>query len=461
MHSKLSKGERYAEWARVRRGDADIAIGARSVVFAPFDDIGAIIVDEEHETTYKSDMAPKYDAVEVALKRAVRAGAVCVLGSATPSVVSMHRAREGMYRMLTLRERYNGTPLPRLTVVDMREELRGGNRSIFSGALHESMRANLARGKQVILFLNRRGYSTFVSCRACGYAMRCPDCGVSLVYHKGRNRAECHFCGVKLPLPSCCPECGSGQIRHFGVGTEKVEELTREAFPGAAVARLDLDSTSRKGSAAKILSDFGAGRTDILIGTQMVAKGLDYDNVSPVGIIAADVSLNIPDFRSSERTFQIITQASGRAGRGDEAGDVYVQTYSPGHYAIEAARAGDYDGFYETETLVRRTLSYPPFSDIYRVTAYGDEEAAERGAERVADELAAAMGDGARRDILGPRRTLTPGPGGSAGYALNIKVLPGARDGYERALAAIKKKINTDKSAGYRIMIDVNPFSLA
>jgi primosomal protein N' (replication factor Y) len=260
-------------------------------------------------------------------------------------------------------------------------------------------------------------------------------------------------------LPTVCPDCGSEHIRYFGAGTEKVEALTREAFPEARVARLDLDAASKKGAAARILKDFEKGRTDILIGTQMVAKGLDYDNVSPVGIIAADVSLNIPDFRASERTFQLITQASGRAGRGDERGDVYVQTYSPGHYAVEAAAASDYDGFYETEILVRRALSYPPYSDIYKVTAYaGSDAAALSGAENLLAELIASVGASEKGNILGPRRELVRRRGPECGYSLNIKVAPGSRGAYERIVADLKKKINTDKDAGYRIMVDVNPY---
>jgi primosomal protein N' (replication factor Y) len=462
MHSKLSKGERYAEWSRVKRGEADIAIGARSVVFAPFENIGAIIVDEEHETTYKSDMTPKYDTVEVALKRAARSSAICILGSATPSVVSMYRARSGVYRLLELKERYNGTPLPHITVVDMREELKSGNRSIFSRALYDAMNEKLADGKQTILFLNRRGYSTFISCRSCGYVMRCPECGIAMTYHKERHRAECHFCGLHLPLPASCPGCESESIRHFGVGTEKVEELTRETFPDASVARLDLDSTARKGSVKRILDDFEAGRTDILIGTQMVAKGLDYDNVSPVGIVAADVSLNVPDFRAAERTFQLITQTAGRAGRGDETGEVYVQTYSPDRYAIEAAASGDYNGFYDTETLARMALSYPPYSDIYRITVFAKSgNQAYEGAERLLRALTASVGESESGNILGPQKAPVHKRGDDYAYLLHVKVLPSLRGVYERALASLKKNINTDNSAGYRIMVDVNPFSLA
>jgi primosomal protein N' (replication factor Y) len=462
MHSKLSKGERYAAWARVKRGDADIALGARSAVFAPFGNIGCIIVDEEHETTYKSDMAPRYDTVEVALKRAARAGAVCVLGSATPSVVSMHRARTGVYGLLRLTERYNSTPLPRLTVVDMREELKRGNRSIFSYALHDAMKSRLAAGRQTILFLNRRGYSTFVSCRACGYVLRCPECGISMTYHKERHRAECHFCGKWLPVPKVCPECGSEHIRHFGVGTEKVEELTREAFPEYRVARLDLDAAARKGSAARILKDFGAGKTDILIGTQMVAKGLDYANVTPVGIVAADVGLNVPDYRASERSFQLIIQSAGRAGRGDEVGDVYVQTYSPGHYAITAAATGDIEGFYDTELLIRQALHYPPFGDIIQIIVTSESErAAQDAAGSLPERILAAVGRDEKAYILGPQRALVYRQAGSYRYILNVKVRPEKRAVYERALAELKRKINTDKKPEYRIIIDVNPFSTA
>jgi primosomal protein N' (replication factor Y) len=351
--------------------------------------------------------------------------------------------------------------MPHVTVVDMREELKHGNRSIFSNALYDAMKTKLAAGKQTILFLNRRGFSTFISCRSCGYALRCPECGISMTYHKERRRAECHFCGKHLPVPKLCPECGSKHIRHFGTGTEKVEELTRETFPGAAVARLDLDTAVRKGSVEKILKGFEYGKTDILIGTQMVAKGLDYDNVSTVGAVAADVGLNLPDFRASERTFQLITQAGGRSGRGDEIGEVYVQTYSPGHYAIEAAAADDYEGFFNTEDLLRRTLSYPPYSDIFQVTVYaGSESAAARGSENLLAAIVGAVGETERPNLLGPQKALVGGQGKDYRYSMNIKVLPKARRLYEDTLAELKKKINTDRNAGYRIMVDVNPFSL-
>jgi primosomal protein N' (replication factor Y) len=406
-------------------------------------------------------MAPKYDTIEVALKRARGAGATVVLGSATPSVISMYRAKGGLYKLVTLKKRYNENPLPKINIVDMRDELAQGNKSIFSSLLHSGIEAGLAAGKQTILFLNRRGYSPFISCRSCGYVMRCPDCGISMTYHKGRDKAVCHFCGHSKQIPKTCPDCGSSYLKHFGVGTEKVEELSAATFPEATIARLDLDSAAKKGSGAKILKDFEKGRTNILIGTQMVAKGLDFANVNPVGVIAADVSLNIPDFRSCERTYQLVTQVAGRAGRGDEQGEVYVQTYMPDNYAIEAAAKGDYDSLYETEILIRRTLSYPPYSDICQITVYAPEEKdAERGADEIHNALLKVMGRAEKRFILGPQKSALAKVGADYRYTLYIKALSEKRRYWEQALADIKKKINTDSTSKYRIMIDVNPFSL-
>ncbi|MDR2610596.1 MAG: primosomal protein N' [Clostridiales Family XIII bacterium] len=461
LHSKLSAGERYDEWMRVKNGEATVCVGARSAVFAPAGALGAIIVDEEHETTYKSDMAPKYDTAEVAVKRACAAGAVCLLGSATPSVVSMYRAREGLYELLTLTERVGGAPVPELLVADMRHELAAGNKTIFSDILHTKIEQSLAAGKKTLLFLNRRGYSPFISCRACGYVMKCEDCGLSMSYHKSTNSAVCHFCGRRRPVPALCPNCGAHALKYFGTGTEKVEELTRAAFPEARIARLDLDTTAKKGSAARILKDFGKGKTDILIGTQMVAKGLDFAGVDPVGILAADVSLNIPDFRSAERTFQLITQAAGRAGRGAEDSLVVVQTYAPESYAIALAVKGDYEEFYATELLLRRSLSYPPFSDMYRVTCYAaDREAARAGCAGLADEIVRNLGGGERHNLLGPQEAAIAKLAGDYRYCLYIKVAPGMRRRYEALLADLKRRNNTAEGAAYRMVVDVNPFSL-
>ncbi|MDR2157112.1 MAG: primosomal protein N', partial [Clostridiales Family XIII bacterium] len=461
LHSKLSAGERFDEWTRIRNGETDIVIGARSAVFAPLENIGAVIVDEEHETTYKSDMAPKYDTVEVAIKRAARARGLVILGSATPSIISMHRAETGLYQLLTMKKRYNATPLPKARVVDMRRELEQGNRSIFSSELHARMEIALSERKQIILFLNRRGYSPFISCRKCGYVMRCAECDISMTYHKQEERAICHFCGKRVPVPEVCPACGSGYLRYFGVGTEKVEELTREIFPDAAVGRLDLDTSSKKGDIHRILKDFEKGRTRILIGTQMVAKGLDFANVGLVGIIAADVGLNIPDFRSAERTFQLITQVSGRSGRGTEVGDVVVQTYAPDNYAIIAAVKHRYRAFYDTELMLRRHMKYPPFGDVVQVTVLSEDGiAASEGAEALQEEILSAFGRSEKQYILGPHRAAIPKMGDEYRYRMYIKVRPDRRRAYEKTLAVLKKKMNTGKERNCRMIIDVNPFSL-
>ena len=324
LHSKLTPRERFDEWMRIRKGEAKIVIGARLGVFAPLENIGMIIMDEEHEATYKSDMTPKYETVDIALKRLMYYKGVLVMGSATPSVVSYQRARDGIYRLIELKQRYNENPLPKVDLVDMREELKAGNRTIFSDQLYHKMVETLEKGQQIILFLNRRGYSTFISCRECGEAMKCPECGISLVYHKRENAGVCHYCGKRFEVPKICQNCGSKYIKYFGAGTEKVEEFTKELFPDKVVERLDLDTAKNNREINRIINGFSKGKTDILIGTQLVAKGLDFKNVGLVGVVAADVSLNIPDYRSTERTFQLVTQVAGRAGRGEEKGLVIV-----------------------------------------------------------------------------------------------------------------------------------------
>ena len=461
LHSKLTLSERYIEWQKIKRGEVDIAIGARSAVFAPFSDIGLVVVDEEHDSAYKSDKNPKYDTVEVAVKRAAAAGAAVLLGSATPSVVSSHRAEQGLYKRIVLTKRYNTTPLPLLTVADMRSELLKGNKSIFSEALYNAMNETLKDGKQIMLFLNRRGWSSFVSCPSCGYVMKCERCNISLTYHKAEDRAVCHYCGLSRKVPDACPSCGRTGLRFFGLGTEQVEELTKASFPEARVERLDADKAKRRGSGEKILASFGAGKSDILIGTQMIAKGLDFPGVALVGIVAADISLNIPDFKSPERTFQLITQVAGRAGRRDERGRVVIQTYIPENYAIEAAADYDYEGFYRSELFFRKTLLYPPFSDVVQVTAYAAEEArALEGAERVRNGLLSVPGLLAEDCVLGPRPAPIAKIGDDFRYHLYVKAETKKRKGLERALAAIKQEINTAPAGGCYISIDVNPYSL-
>lgn len=460
LHSKLSMGERYDEWMRIKKGGVKIVIGARSAVFAPLSDIGVIVLDEEHETTYKSDMSPKYDAIEVAVMRARRNQAVVLLGSATPSLVSAYKAETGEYERILLNERFNKTPLPSVEITDMREELRNGNKSIFSRSLYHEMKQNLEEKKQVILFLNRRGYSTFVSCRACGFVMKCGECGISLTYHKSKNEAICHFCGSRERVPSVCPVCGGRYIKHFGTGTEKVEELTKEIFPEYTVDRLDLDTAAKKGSIDRILNSFRKGKTNILIGTQLVAKGLDFSNVGLVGIVSADISLNVPDFRSAERTFQLITQAAGRAGRGDDPGKVLIQTYNPEHYSIVAAAAHDYEAFYRSETAIRKQIGYPPFSDLFQIVLSSEkEQEAYEVCRQVADDFIRNAGRSEERYVLGPQAAPMNKIKGLYRYQLLIKCFPGKRKEYTRILNEIKMGINTDRSAKYFISVDVNPYS--
>jgi primosomal protein N' (replication factor Y) len=460
LHSKLSLGERYDEWMRIKNGEVKIVIGARSAVFAPLSDIGVIVLDEEHETTYKSDMTPKYDTIEVAIKRARKHNAAVMLGSATPSLVSAYKAEQGQYQKIVLKERFNQTPLPTVEIIDMREELKNGNKSIFSVSLYHEIRRNLEEKKQVILFLNRRGYSTFVSCRSCGYVMKCKECGISLTYHKSRNEAICHFCGSREKIPTVCPVCGGKYIRHFGTGTEKVEEVTREMFPEYTVDRLDLDTAAKKGSIDKILNAFRKGKTNILIGTQLVAKGLDFSNVGLVGIVSADISLNVPDFRSAERTFQLVTQAAGRAGRGDTPGKVLIQSYSPDHYSIIAAAEHDYEAFYQAETAIRKQIGYPPFSDLIQIVlSSAKEKEALEICSKVAEEFIKKAGQDEARYVFGPQAAPMNKIKGLYRYQLMIKCFPGKRKEYSSILNEIKLGINTDRNAKYLISIDINPYS--
>ena len=373
LHSKLSHGERFDQWRKIKEGKVKIAVGARSAVFAPFNNLGLIVIDEEHENTYKSSMNPKYHAIEVAEKRCEQTGACLILGSATPSIESYYKAKNGKLKLLYLDERINSSEMPKVNIIDMRDELNQGNKSIFSKELYEAIDKNLKDKKQTILFLNRRGYSTFVSCRQCGYVVKCNSCDIAMTYHMKDNKLKCHYCGLAINPPNICPVCNSKYIKYFGIGTEKVENYTRKMFPNAVVKRMDMDTTTRKGSYESILKDMKKKKIDILIGTQMVAKGLDFENVTLVGIIAADTSLNLPDFRGPERTFQLITQVAGRAGRGNYEGKVIVQTYTPEHYSIQCAKEHDYISFYNKEILLREEFKYPPFVNIISIIIYGED----------------------------------------------------------------------------------------
>lgn len=465
LHSKLSLGERYDQWKKVRDGcdgDGQIVIGARSAVFAPLENIGLIVIDEEHETTYKSDHTPKYDTIEVALKRVQDKdnNGILLLGSATPSVVSYQRAQEGIYELLELTERYNKVVLPEISIVDMREELKRGNRSIISSELCSKMKDTLEAGRQVILFLNRRGYSTFVSCRECGYVARCPGCGLSLTYHKAGGQAVCHYCGYHEPAPNKCPECGSKYIRYFGSGTEKLEEAVSNLFPEYAAERLDLDTVKRKGELTRKLKAFRSGKTQILIGTQIIAKGLDFRNVGLSGIVSADVSLNIPDFRSPERTFQLITQAAGRAGRGDSQGHVVIQTYSPEHYAVAFASQHDYKGFFETEKQLRAYMGYPPYSDLFQIVFTAKrEDAAKDGAESWYERIRGRMAREDQEMVFPPQQAYLGKIKDIYRYSMLIKCPQGRRAEYSRIVAAVREEDIEKKKKDYTAIVDINPYS--
>ncbi len=374
LHSQLSAGERFDEWRRIKEGAAQIVVGARSAIFAPVKNLELIVIDEEHETTYKQENHPKYHAREAAIKRANAHQAVTLLGTATPSLESYYRTQQGDYKLLTLPDRIDDRPLPEVEIIDMREELKAGNRTMVSRQLKTELEKRLEAGEQSIIFLNRRGFSTFVQCRECGYVMECEHCDISLTYHEREQILKCHYCNYTTKVPDVCPDCGSKYIKHFGIGTQQVEEVLSEIFPTAEVVRMDRDTTTRKGSYRKILSRFKQGEIDILVGTQMVAKGHDYPNVTLVGVITADTALNLPDFRASERTFQLLAQVAGRTGRGDKGGEVVIQTYTPQHYSIQYAKEHDYQGFYNHEIVFREKSGYPPVGHLINLIVSDPEE---------------------------------------------------------------------------------------
>ncbi|OIN67843.1 primosomal protein N' [Exiguobacterium sp. KRL4] len=387
LHSGLSLGEKYDEWRKIAQGEVDVVVGARSAIFAPLTNIGVIILDEEHETTYKQEENPRYHTRDVATWRAAYHGCPVVLGSATPILETYARAQKGVYRYLPLKERFGGE-LPPVDIIDMRKELERGNRTPFSLPLIEGIKRRIERGEQTVLLLNRRGYTTFVLCRDCGETLQCPHCAVNLTYHQHQDCLKCHYCGFEAQMPKTCPACESKKIRQFGTGTQKIEEELAHLIPEAKIIRMDQDTTSRKGAHEKLLNAFERGEGNILLGTQMIAKGLDFPNVTLVGVIAADATLGIPDFRASERTFQLITQVSGRAGRGALAGQSIIQTYNPEHYVIQTAKQHDYEAFYKREMQLRKLGGHPPFWFLGLITisaAHPLEAQAE--AEAIALEL--------------------------------------------------------------------------
>ena len=466
LHSALSAGERYDEWRRIRSGEARVVIGARSAVFAPLRDIGVIVVDEEHEHTYQSDHRPRYDAREVAWKRAAQHGAVLLLGSATPSISTYMRVMPGVrpenrLELIELRQRVNGRPLPEVALVDMRGEFERGNTSVFSARLSAELQRCLDEGHQAMLFINRRGHSTFVSCRKCGYVVRCDQCDVSMTWHQAENVLRCHYCGRTLPPPKRCPNCGSAYIKYFGAGTQKVQAEVEKSFPDARVLRMDIDTTRGKDAHAQILERFRSGEANVLVGTQMIAKGLDFPNLALVGVVAADMTLNLPDYRSVERTFQLITQVAGRAGRAQVPGRVVVQTYDPDHYGIRLAAAQDYRAFFTRESAYRRAALYPPFTVIARIVySAKDAEAARTAATAAEKRMNAWLDDaGARRDVVqlraleAPIRMLR----GEARWQLFLKV-------YFKAdmeeIAARMQALADEAPEGVRGELEINPTNM-
>ena len=461
LHSRLSAGERFDEWRRIRLGKARVAVGARSAVFAPMQNVGLIIVDEEHEGSYQSETVPRYNALDVAAYRAKQFGSPMLLGSATPSLLSYYRALSGRYTLLELPSRVQNRPLPAVEVIDMRQEFQAGNNGIFSGKLAQYLGECLEKGQQAMLFINRRGYSTFVSCRNCGHVILCDDCDISMTYHKGENRLRCHFCGAVKPLPTVCPACGKPFIKYFGIGTEQVEEALHNLFPKAVTLRMDTDTIRTKDTMQQMLTAFARGEAQFLVGTQMIAKGHDFPNVTLVGVVAADATLLIPDYRSTERTFQLLTQVAGRAGRDENPGKVIIQTYSPAHPAIRYAREHDYKSFYHYELEQRKKAIFPPFSLFVRILFSGDDERSlQTGVDAYAEQLKHALGEclGAEgeHDIL--LYSASPAPikrkQRAYRYQILIKLLRTAR--LSRAIQTIYTFAGDHRGELYP-MVEVNP----
>lgn len=457
MHSSLTQKQRYEQWKRIKDGDVDIAVGARSAVFAPFDNIGLFIVDEEHENTYKSEFSPKYNAVEIARFRARQHSAVVLLASATPLVESTFRVHTGKYEPLFMPDRINKARLPRTIIADMREEMSEGNMSIFSRRLIDEISVNLQNGEQTILFLNRRGFASFVSCRSCGYVPQCPNCNVSLTYHKSIEKMVCHYCDYAHPVFDACPECSSKYIKPFGIGTERVADEVQKFFPEARIIRMDADTTSARHSHEQFISAFRNGDADILIGTQMITKGLDFKNVTLVGIIAADMSLNLDDYRAAERTFDLITQVIGRAGRGDKDGRAVIQTYNPENETIVYASNQDYNSFYNEEIELRKILVYPPFCEFINFIFTSERK-----------EIAKKTADVFRRELvkqLEPTSAVVYMVGEAPLYKLNGKYryrflvkTRYSRELYEK-IYSLYKNIGKGKGVS-QITIDVNPSNM-
>jgi len=461
LHSRLSPGERYDQWRLIREGKARVVLGARSAVFAPLDKIGIIIIDEEHETSYKSETTPKYHAAEIARIRCMQENALLLYGSATPSVETFFRAEKGEITLMKLEKRANMMAMPKVSIVDMREELERGNRSVFSSVLGREISENIAAGQQTILFLNRRGYSSFVLCRKCGYTIKCKNCSISMTYHSSGERLICHYCGYTVKQPGICPRCKSKSIRHFGTGTQKVEEELKNLFPGCSVIRMDMDTTGFKNSHDEILSSFRNNNINVLVGTQMIAKGHDFPNVTLVGVIAADSMLNMGDYRAAERTFQLITQVAGRAGRGEMPGRVVIQTYNVDNYSILTACRHDYMSFYRQEIRLRKELEYPPFTNIASVVFAGEDD------RRVYDMAVKVKGFIQKQPAEGEERVIILGPTRSPIRRINKRYRwrviikdRSIEQLVELLSTAADKFYSVCRKNGVEMNMDINPFNM-
>jgi primosomal protein N' (replication factor Y) (superfamily II helicase) len=464
LHSNMSDGERYDQWFRVKNGKAQFVLGARSAVFAPFDKLELMIIDEEHETTYKQEENPRYHIRKVVEKLAELTGAKVIFGSATPSVESFFYAQSGKYRYLPLTKRFNRNPLPEVTMVDMRQEIKDGNKNVLSRQLFAAIHESLEQHEQIILLLNRRGYSTFILCRDCGQSLRCPACDVALTYHLNEKNLRCHYCDYRQPVPDICPNCQSSRIRYFGHGTQKLEEELALNFPSAHILRMDVDSTSRKGAHQQIYQQLVSGEIDILLGTQMIAKGLDLPKVTLVGVISADSTLNIPDFRAAERTFQLLTQVAGRAGRGEKLGKVIFQAYDSEHYSLRLAKEHDYLSFYQEEIKNRADLHYPPYIELVKIGFSGLNDSKVDAAAHefyqivkvIEQQLVLAGNPAYYIEVLGPGPTLIPKIQNN--YRWQILLKSNQPSWLEKIVKEAWEQFNPQKHPDIKVIKDRNPY---
>ena len=454
MHSRLSTGEKYDEWRKIKRGEARVVLGARSSIFSPVENLGIVIIDEEHETTYKQEENPKYHPRNEAIYRAEYNQCPVVLGNATPSLESRARAQKNVFHLLELTERANKQAMPEVEIIDMREEFQNNNRGNFSQILQDKIRNRIDKKEQTVLLLNKRGYSSFIMCRDCGYVHECPNCDISLTFHMDTKGMKCHYCGHEEPVPKKCPKCQGNQFRYYGTGTQKVEGELKELFPDARIIRMDVDTTRRKGDHERLLAAFGRGDADILLGTQMIAKGLDFPNITLVGVINADTSLSLPDFRSSEKTFQLLTQVSGRAGRSDLVGEVIVQSFNPDHYAIRYAQNHNYDGFYRQEMALRHQSGYPPYYFTTQITVSDlDEKKAQTKIYEINAKLRNKL-EG-QTIILGPSRSSIARMNNRYYFQLLIKYKH--KQNLHEVLKEILDASQKDNAKGLYIAIDTEP----